>query len=757
MEVRLNYKTDSFEFSVNCSNAVIQKNLEQFIIDFQGKRITDWVKEFIKKIKEETNNDPFTIKIIGCDLYEMDFINELISEKNDIISIEFEQVFDDKEIQYKYKVIDDFLEYAEQSKYDIVKNALLPNIKNIKNLRSTKIEVPVIATMSSGKSTLLNALIGQDFLHEDTGATTATTCDIIVNNNLKDFYAKAILNDNEEHNSNKEISEFLKRWNANANENIDNTNNVKKYPDLKLEIEGPIPNLNTSNFNLNFIDTPGPNSSQHSHHKEKTFSYLKDNQNLPIVLYVLDPEKMDSNDDDFTLEEISKVFKNNNKNIDRIVFVYNKIDREDIEEKSIKDILNKVESFLERKGIKNAKIFPVSAQYAKFAQIEECLKRNQKSDLNSFRNKFRPEPAEGYLGYQLLEYAPLTNSQKEKLNENLKKNQVEEDLVYSGLAALKLYIEDYITNHHKKNQYKELGNISNKIYDEILISIENEKYNLEIDNEEKKKLKEKNIKKAEIEIKEKQISIENEITNLPISLRSFKNEERKIRKDSNEIQNKINKVEQPTPQIANSLINEINNLLSNSIISLETTFDANLRDLIHDRIKNLKKITSGYFTVENEDITVDLINAKFVNKISSINVNNLNDFKKTIKVAETRIEYKRDIFGFKSFFGINYGTKKVVYYKDQEIIELKRFYYSNVQPVLSKLEKHISDFKIKCTDEIKKIDNQFIDKSKIISEELISEALKNNLKLIKTDLNERNKKLQSINKFKDNIKKIYKQ
>src|SRR5690606_14860936 len=209
MEVIIHYNTVSFEFKVECNDSIIKNNLEQIIKDNQGKRITDWVKEFIKKIKEETNNDPFTIKIIGCDLYEMDFINELISEKNDIIPIEFEQVFDDKEIQYKYKVIDDFLEYVEQSKYDIVKNALLPNIKNIKNLRSTKIEVPVIATMSSGKSTLLNALIGQDFLHEDTGATTATTCDIIVNNNLKDFYAKAILNDNEEHNSNKEISEFL--------------------------------------------------------------------------------------------------------------------------------------------------------------------------------------------------------------------------------------------------------------------------------------------------------------------------------------------------------------------------------------------------------------------------------------------------------------------------------------------------------------------------------------------------------------------
>src|SRR5690554_6520493 len=534
MKVTIDYNTVSFEFEVKDNDSENQSDyLKQIIKDNQGKRITDWFKAFIEKVKEVENNEPFTVEIIGCDWYEVGYINELFTEENDV-EIEFKEDIDNNEIQTRYKAIDDFLQYAEKSKNDIVKNALQPNVENIKNHRSTKIEVPVIATMSSGKSTLLNALIGQDFLHEDTGATTATTCDIIVNNNLKQFVARAI--DIEATETNQNISEFLKDWNSKAYANI---NEEKKYPRLRLEIEGPIPNLNTSNFNLSFIDTPGPNSAQHSHHKEKTFSYLKDSQNLPIVLYVLDPEKMDSNDDDFTLEEISKVFKKNNKSIDRIVFVYNKIDREDIEEKPIKNILNKVEAFLERKGIKNAKIFPLSAQYAKFVQIEECLKRNHKSDLNSFRNKFRPELSEGYLGYQLLEYAPLTNYQKEKLNNSISNSELDADLVYSGLASLKLYIEDYIINHHKKNQYKELRNIVNKVSEQIKTTIQLEEERLEEITEGEKKEREDNQKKQIEQLQKKKEEAFEEIYKIKVEKKFIDETSKEVNKKLNELKNKI--------------------------------------------------------------------------------------------------------------------------------------------------------------------------------------------------------------------------
>ncbi|WP_209391341.1 dynamin family protein [Chryseobacterium sp. RR2-3-20] len=637
MKVIIDYDTVMFEFKIECNDSTIQNSLKQTIKDNQGKRITDWVKEFIKKVKEETNNDPFAMKIIGCDLYEEQYIKELFNE----INIEFEKTVDDKDIQDKYKAIDNFLEYAEKSKEDIVKNALRPNIENIKTHRSTIIEIPVIATMSSGKSTLLNALIGKDYLPEDTGATTATTCDIIVNNHLHNFIGKAIFDGKEEKNTNGNISEFLKDWNLKANENINDTNDEKKYPDLKLQIEGFIPNLNTSNFNLHFIDTPGPNSSQHSHHKEKTFSYLKDNQNLPIVLYVLDPEKMDSKDDDFTLDEISKVFKNNNKSIDRIVFVYNKIDREDIEEKSIKEILNKVESFLERKGIKNAKIFPISAQYAKFAQIENNLTNKKKSDLRNYRDNFIHNIDDNYKGYQLLEYAPLTNSQREQLRKTITNGELDSELVYSGLAALKLYLEDYIINHHKKTQYKELKTIANKVYKQIETSIQLEEERLEEITEGQKKEKEENQKKdIAILDKKKEEAIE-DINKIKVDKNFIEQKSREFTMSFNDIKNKTFQREELSKNEAIKLIEETNEVIKNMQISIKTDLISEMNNQLHKYLENIKKITKDKFSLDANNIEINAFNAEMENSVNAININQLHKYQEEkVETITREIESK---------------------------------------------------------------------------------------------------------------------
>lgn len=749
MEVIIHYDTISFEFRAECSDSTIKSNLEQEIKDNQGQRITDWFEKFIKKVKEVTNNDPFAIKIIGCDLYEKDYIKDLLIEEKNVVSIEFEQVLGDKEIQYKYEAIDKFLEYVEQPKHDIVKNALLPNIENIKKHRSTKIEVPVIATMSSGKSTLLNALIGQDFLHEDTGAATATTCDVIVNNKLKDFIGKAIWSGQEERNIKEIIPEFLKSWNAKANENIDKKNNVKKYTDLKLEIEGPIPNLNTSNFNLSFIDTPGPNSAQHSHHKEKTFSYLKDSQNLPIVLYVLDPEKMDSNDDDFTLEEISKVFKKNNKSIDRIVFVYNKIDREDIEEKPIKNILNKVEAFLERKGIKNAKIFPLSAQYAKFVQIEECLKRNHKSDLNSFRNKFRPELSEGYLGYQLLEYAPLTNSQKEKLNNSISNSELDADLVYSGLASLKLYIEDYIINHHKKNQYKELRNIVNKVSEQIKTTIQLEEERLEEITEGEKKEREDNQKKQIEQLQKKKEEAFEEIYKIKVDKKFIEESSREVDNKFDHLKNQVLQRNELSKDKTIPLIKKVNETIQNLQISIKTDLISTIDNKLNEYLAKFKEITNDKFSLNTNDFEIAAFNAEMGNNINGIDIDHLQKYqqvKEEVKVREVESRWwVKQLFNW---------TVTEEYKVTKVIINTNELYKDAIDPVSKKIIEVLEGYEQNFIEIFADIRESFTNRIEKEFENIKCNIYKDYTSSLSIDKKNKEKELKKLHNISNDISKF---
>src|SRR5690554_1035130 len=403
MKVTIHYNTVSFEVKDNDSENQ-SDYLEQIIKDNQGKRITDWFKAFIEKVKEVTNNEPFTVEIIGCDWYEVGYIKELFTEENDV-EIKFKEDIDNNEIQTRYKAIDDFLQYAEKSKNDIVKNALQPNVENIKNHRSTKIEVPVIATMSSGKSTLLNALIGQNLLPSKNKATTATTCEIKINNKIESF--KGTVYDKETNKVIEKINRidgrFIRDWNAKADEN----------PNIRIHIEGPVNNLSCNEFDLVLVDTPGPNNSQNIEHSRTIYTYLKDNQKLPIILFVLNAQQLEVDDEKNMLEEIKNVVEENSESLDRILFVLNRIDENKVYDKEdpepIEDTINQVKKYLNNFGINSPKIFPVSAEYAKLSQLE--LDPDEDEDridsLNKLRKKIKPN--EKREGYQLLEYAPLTN------------------------------------------------------------------------------------------------------------------------------------------------------------------------------------------------------------------------------------------------------------------------------------------------------------------------------------------------------------
>ena len=112
------------------------------------------------------------------------------------------------------------------------------------------IEVFVMATMSSGKSTLINALLSKKLLPSSNEACTATITKVI-NTNQENYSAKAYSEKRKLLYKEYNISyEKMKEWNN--NEKIS-----------EIEIHGVIPFVNKERtLNLTLIDTPGPNNSQ---------------------------------------------------------------------------------------------------------------------------------------------------------------------------------------------------------------------------------------------------------------------------------------------------------------------------------------------------------------------------------------------------------------------------------------------------------------------------------------------------------------
>jgi hypothetical protein len=627
MIIKINYDTVSFVSKIECSDSTIENNLKQSIEDNKDKRITDWFEKFIDRVKEATNNDTFSIEINGCDSFEKDFLESVIEVEKNYINESKIHFLNDSKVKERLNAVDDFINYTLNSNETIVTKAIKPNKNRIQILRSNKVEVPVIATMSSGKSTLLNALLGENILFEDTGTATGTICTIKKNDSEK-FTAKAIKGDNILDEASTDIKVFFEKWNTRAN--------IEKDSDLELFLECPIKGLNSSGMELNFIDTPGPNSAQFENHKVKTQSYLKDNQDLPIVLYVLDPEKMDSKDDDSTLKAISSQFKEQKQNLERIIFIYNKADREKLENKTFKEILEKIYKFLGRYGIENPKVFPISSSYAKLAQLNGSLKHAEKGELNGYRHKFTPIPEENYIGYQLIDYASLTIKQRTHLKERITKSELDADLVYSGLAALKLYIEDYIANHHQKKQYRDLMSIVNNVFEEINSIIELKKEKLEEKTVDEQKKNEVRKKTEEEELNIKKDEAIQEITKIKPNTTFIKDAFKKSGDVFDELRAKSTK-NNLEPNKAMELVKEANNIIKDLEVSITTDLVSKINDEGQNYLRKLKNEVGNKFNLKELSLEQKTFNAQLLNKINVLDIRNIETYKITQKEQKHRI------------------------------------------------------------------------------------------------------------------------
>ena len=207
------------------------------------------------------------------------------------------------------------------------------------------IEVFVMATMSSGKSTLINALLSKKLLPSSNEACTATITKVI-NTNQENYSAKAYSEKRKLLYKEYNISyEKMKEWNN--NEKIS-----------EIEIHGVIPFVNKERtLNLTLIDTPGPNNSQNIEHQKILERHLENINENTMILYVLNATQVGIIDDSNLLDKLIKNVGNDTKNI---IFALNKLDCFN-EDDDILETIIQVYEYLEKKGVKKPNIFPVAA------------------------------------------------------------------------------------------------------------------------------------------------------------------------------------------------------------------------------------------------------------------------------------------------------------------------------------------------------------------------------------------------------------
>lgn len=221
---------------------------------------------------------------------------------------------------------------------------ILENSIILNNLNTEK--YLVVGTMSSGKSTFLNSLIGLDLFPSRNEACTAKTTLYLANPERSEFLYK--------HNYTKKPtlrktldSKQLEKWNESSR--------VKN-----VIIEGPLHTRVIGDFGL--IDTPGPNNSMDKTHREVMQSALEKYE-YKNIFYILNATQLGTDDDRNLLG-----FIKNKSNTSKIIFIVNKADEiDDNEAENLESVAENVKKYLASNSFENPIVFFVSALSALLA------------------------------------------------------------------------------------------------------------------------------------------------------------------------------------------------------------------------------------------------------------------------------------------------------------------------------------------------------------------------------------------------------
>ncbi len=301
--------------------------------------------------------------------------------------------------------------------------------------KNQEFEINVVATMSSGKSTLINSLLGSEQMPSANEATTATIVRITDVDGARSFKAKAYSPEDELVKTLDEVT-------------LEDTQEMNKDDNISLiEMEGPIPFVSASGMKLVLIDTPGPNNARNKQHEEMTYRMIA-NSDKSMVLFVMNAQQIGINDEKTLLDYVCNCMKKGGKQSkDRFLFVINKINCFDPQPKHdgpgcIRRVLEGVKKDLEDRGIRNPNIFPVAALPA--LQLREKSRRPH--SLIEFKDY--SEDFEEMRFDQYNDYSHLPVSIQRGLEED-KKNASPDELVeiYTGIVsleeAIKLYVKKY--------------------------------------------------------------------------------------------------------------------------------------------------------------------------------------------------------------------------------------------------------------------------------------------------------------------------
>ena len=677
--------------------------------------LQDWIGEFFQRLHDIENDDKYEVEFFGLpsDYRDLENVKDKFCEENSSIKINLVQKdISVKSSEERVKQLRKlFKEMQENSPYEDLKTKELR--ENFSNALGDEEEIGVVATMSSGKSTLLNAILHEDLLPARNAATTAVVAKIYNDKSKHEFRVSAY----------DKSGKFICNDKVANPKILDELNSNSDVSDLRLF--GDIPNIKEYGLRVVLSDTPGPNNSADDTHKQHTYKLIGQIYK-PMILYVLNATQLQVNDDKNLLNDIAQEMKKSGiQSKDRFIFVLNRVDALDTQKgENAYTAIKNLREYLKTFDIDNPKIFPVSAYLSRVAR----LKQNSASLLSDDENDFLDTKGKRFIKNEerhLYKFAPLSNEGKQILDTLIKNAKDKDDElafadICSGVPALEIAINEYVEKY--------------AIRQKIKLSIETFKNFIETKAIKAKSIN--NISKSEQNREEVIRTLESIEQKLEDGHRAKSMEERIRKFDfTNSANQFLNKEKEELSKILGELSyveddmdeasakkyisdfkDQLEHFSMKFIAQIDEKINFGLLKDIEEMYEEYKNYAKSIIS-ESSDFGKAFIGEISVESLVDVNLdinNTFNSFKKTIKEEHTYSTGNIDKAWYKFWTWFDdeykihkYTTKKEIFNAKGFLDEMIQNIYKNFSPAMDEVRDKISEnsreFKDKFLNDIKRL------------------------------------------------------
>lgn len=438
-KVFIKYNPYKLETEVTVDGKKLAQNSKLGEKIIPGTRLQEWVEELPQILIDEYNDTDFDLVFHGT-LLDFEDLKEVFThaeEKGELTVKELNRK-PAKETADKEELIEQVFAEIQKGPFEELRDVEIINA--FQHAKSSDFEVCVVATMSAGKSTLINSMLGSKLMPSKQEACTAIITRIKdVTDGAHTWQAEVYDKDNRMIESHEELTyETMSRLNDDDKVSV-------------IKVNGDIPFVSAEDVSLVLIDTPGPNNSRDPEHKKVQSEFLS-KSSKSLVLYIMEGT-FGSDDDNALLQRVADSMKVGGKQSkDRFIFVVNKMDDRKKEDGDTEQTLDRIRAYLKKHGINNPNLFPAAALPALNIRLIENDVEVDEDTKDETEMKVRKLNRNETLHFE--NYASLPSSIRGQINESLSEAKAKRDanaeaLIHTGVVSIEAAIRQYVQKYAK--------------------------------------------------------------------------------------------------------------------------------------------------------------------------------------------------------------------------------------------------------------------------------------------------------------------